>query len=289
MQMDKSLLFALIALAVGVFVGGYMTAGEEEKPLSQADEPRLETGAAPVPQVTVAANPAGVETRLSELQRRIDEEVRARRLLESDLRQTRQQLARLERELQAQTALAVDTDDDQPGEETAGTDGRAWFDEQALLDSGMEVALASELRQFFERLEMERLMLRDRSARENWERGRLREEMQTLGDREQGLRERLGDEAYDAYLYASGQTNRVEVSSVLESAQAGQAGIRSGDFIVRYDNERIYNWRDLRDATTSGEITDTIEVEVERDGETLQFYLARGPLGIRMNSLRVAP
>ena len=76
---------------------------------------------------------------------------------------------------------------------------------------------------------------------------------------------------------------------MLESAQAGQAGIRSGDYIMRYDNERIYNWRDLRSATTSGEISDTIEVEVERDGETLRFYLARGPLGIRMNSLRIAP
>ncbi|UCH40821.1 MAG: hypothetical protein JSU67_03755, partial [Gammaproteobacteria bacterium] len=63
----------------------------------------------------------------------------------------------------------------------------------------------------------------------------------------------------------------------------------SGDQIIRYDNERIYNWRDLRNATTAGEITDTVEVEVEREGETLQFYLARGPLGIRMNSLRVAP
>jgi len=152
-----------------------------------------------------------------------------------------------------------------------------------------DAALADELRAFFERLEMERLLLRDRSVREEWERGRLRDEMQVLEDREQSLRERLGDDAYDAYLYASGQTNRVEVSSVLESAQAGQAGIRSGDYIIRYDNERIYNWRDLRNATTSGEITDTIEVEVERDGETLQFYLARGPLGIRMNSLRVAP
>jgi len=79
------------------------------------------------------------------------------------------------------------------------------------------------------------------------------------------------------------------VTSVLASAPAGQAGIEAGDHILRYDNQRMYNWRDLRTATTSGDISDVVEVEVDRDGETLQFYLARGPLGIRMDSLSVAP
>ncbi len=91
------------------------------------------------------------------------------------------------------------------------------------------------------------------------------------------------------YLYASGQPNRVAVTSVLESAQAAQAGILPGDLILRYDRERVYNWRDLRTATRSGNLADTVEVEVERDGDTLQLYLLRGPLGIRMDSRSVAP
>jgi S1-C subfamily serine protease len=76
---------------------------------------------------------------------------------------------------------------------------------------------------------------------------------------------------------------------VLESAQAGTAGIKPGDHIIRYDNQRIYNWRDLREATAGGSISDTVALEVEREGETIEFYLARGPLGIRMDSVSVAP
>ncbi|MDH3387295.1 MAG: PDZ domain-containing protein, partial [Gammaproteobacteria bacterium] len=167
--------------------------------------------------------------------------------------------------------------------------GQGWFDEQALIETGIDSAQASQLKLFFEQLEMERLYLRDRSAREGWDRARLREEMRRLDSSEESLREQLGDSAYDAYLYASGQPNRVAVTSVLASAQAGQAGIVAGDHILRYDSQRIYNWRDLRTATTSGDITDVVEVEIERDGETLRFYLARGPLGIRMDSLSVAP
>ena len=58
---------------------------------------------------------------------------------------------------------------------------------------------------------------------------------------------------------------------------------------MRYDNQRIYNWFELREATAAGDLSDTVAIEVDRDGETLQFYLARGPLGIRMNSVSVAP
>ena len=156
-----------------------------------------------------------------------------------------------------------------------------------FLESGM--VQASQLKAYFEQLEMERLYLRDQAAREGWDRARLRDEFRQLDDKEESLRDQLGESAYDAYLYASGQSNRVAVTSVLASAQDGQAGIEAGDHIVRYDNQRVYNWRDLRTATTSGDISDVVEVEVDRDGETLQFYLARGPLGIRMDSLSVAP
>ena len=99
----------------------------------------------------------------------------------------------------------------------------------------------------------------------------------------------LSEAEYDSYLYASGQTNRVAVTSVLESAPAATAGIEPGDHIIRYDNQPIYNWRELREATSNGQIGETIAVEIDRDGDIVELYLARGPLGIRMNSLSVAP
>jgi hypothetical protein len=163
------------------------------------------------------------------------------------------------------------------------------FNEQALIDRGMNSSQVSELKIYFEQLEMDRLYLRDQSIRESWGREKLAEAMQALESREEDFKSQLGESTYDEYLYAAGRPNRVEVTSVLEKGQAGMAGIMSGDQITRYDNQRIYNGFDLREATTSGNISDSVEVEIVRDGRTMQFYLVRGPLGIRMNSVSAAP
>lgn len=247
----------------------------------------------PPPAAAVAGPaPAGVADdtdEISQLELQLLQERRARRALEARLEQMGSRLERIENLVAESPGTALVPAPEPLDATGAEPSARTWFDETVLIDSGMDAALAGELKVYFERLELERLHLRDRAAREGWERGRLREEMQTLGEREQALKDKLGEDGYDAYLYASGQSNRVAVTSVLASAQAAQAGIRAGDHIIRYDNERVYNWRDLRDATRAGEITDTVEVEVERDGERLQFYLARGPLGIRMDSRSIAP
>ena len=136
---------------------------------------------------------------------------------------------------------------------------------------------------------MQKLYLRDQAIREGWDRQKYREEIQALNDEEDVLKDQLGESAYDAYLFASGQSNRVAVSSVLATAPAGAAGIEPGDHILSYDNQRIYSGFELRQATTGGNASDSVPVEVERDGEILEFYLIRGPLGIRMNSVSVAP
>jgi hypothetical protein len=274
-----------LAVAAGIGIGSMLAGGSGGMHASSTktpgDQPVNETDSAI--QVLQAASPA--DTRLVELSRRLQDEIRARQALELKLESLARQVAVLDR---AAGASGTAGPGEQPADDTGDRD-RDWFDEQALLDNGMDQSLASELKVFFEQLEMDRLYLRDRSAREGWDRAQLRAELQAIESREEDLRQRLGDDAYDAYLYASGQPNRVAVTSVLASAQAGQAGIQSGDHILRYDNQRIYSWMDLREATTSGDISDMVEVEVERDGTTLQFYLARGPMGIRMDSLSVAP
>lgn len=272
-----------LAAGVGLVVG---LAIDDEPPAAVRVEP-ANTGTAPTPspQVIVAPDDDMQANQIAALEQRLLGEIDSRRELERRLEQMERRLAAL-----AETGGPVETiTESETPERLAAPAERGWFDETALLDSGMDAGLANELKVFFEQLELERLYLRDRSAREGWDRDRLGEEMRSLDDREQELRDRLGESAYDAYLYASGQTNRVAVTSVLDSAQAAQAGIQPGDLIIRYDSERIYNWRGLRTATTSGNFGDTVEIEVERDGENLQFYLTRGPLGIRMDSRSVAP
>lgn len=223
------------------------------------------------------------------MERRLDEEIKARKALEKKLTELNRKLINLERNAQLPAENNVAAKDVEQDESGLPGSGERWFNEQALIESGMSDSRARELKINFEQLELERLYLRDQSIREDWDRNRYREALQALTGKEDELKNQLSESEYDSYLYASGQTNRVAVTSVLESAPAATAGIEPGDHIIRYDNQRIYNWRDLRDATASGTIGNTVSVEVDRDGKIIELYLARGPLGIRMNSVSVAP
>jgi len=224
---------------------------------------------------------------ITQLNRLLQAEINARKSLEKKLDALSLQVAEFKSSAQYQSEdITTQIENEQPADAESGSD---WFNEQALVDSGMNPGQAAELKTFFEQQELQQLYLRDQAVREGWDRQKYRDEIQSLNDEEDALKDRLGESAYDAYLYASGQPNRVAVSSVLATAPAGAAGIQSGDHILRYDNQRIYSGFELRQATTGGNASDSVRVEVERDGEILEFYLARGPLGIRMNSVSVAP
>ena len=285
--MKNPLIFISLALAIGVAIG-VIIQNDPETPDSRMDTPT------PTPDtVIVASNQNAAKNSdavsLTELNRLLQKEVRARQALEQKLETLSRQMAELDSSMQSFRGIndseKITAD---AKSESSGSDSH-WFNEQALIDNGIASSRASELKANFEQLEMERLYLRDQSIRESWDREEYREAMQALAGKEDDLKNRLSESEYDAYLYASGRTNRVAVTNVLASSQAGTAGIQSGDYVIRYDNQRVYNGFDLQQATSSGSIGDSVALEVERDGETLHFYLPRGPLGIRMNSVSVAP
>ncbi|MBT8433744.1 MAG: PDZ domain-containing protein [Gammaproteobacteria bacterium] len=226
---------------------------------------------------------------LEELNRRLQNEIIARIAFENKLAELNQKILQLELKAQLSVETTSTASIDGIDDSNLPTSGQGWMNEQALIDSGMDSGLANTLKTRFEQLELDRLYLRDQSIREGWDRDRYREALQTLTSKEDEFKNQLSESEYDSYLYASGQTNRVAVTSVLESAPAAAAGIEPGDHIIRYDNQRIYNWFELREATSTGEIGEAIAVEVERDGDIIELYLARGPLGIRMNSVSIAP
>ena len=287
--MSKGLAYTgIIALAVVLAVIAWP---EDPPPAEQARANRaLRESSTATSDPNRQGSVAHTDSEFAELRRRLDDEARARRELE-------RRLLALEREIATLQAAAPPADSFDSEAVSAGQNGavdndddhRAWFDEQALISAGMDEASARELKLFFEQLELSRLQLRDRAIRENWDSARTRDEFEALGDREASLRDRLGEEGYAAYLYAAGRSNRVEISNVLASAPAGQAGIQAGDYLLRYADERIYSPRELRAAIADGDIGDLVEVEVERDGEKLRFYLSRGPLGVRTSSASIAP
>lgn len=227
----------------------------------------------------------------------LQQEIKARQALEQKVTALSDQLARITNHKSSpssqQTAEQSASQSETQGEEAtaAGAEqSETWFNQQALLDAGLGDAEAERLKLFYEDMEMQRLYLRDRAIREGWAGSRrFRDELQQLNGQEEELRNQLSEAAYDAYLYASGQPNRVVVQSVLASAPAATAGIQAGDHVLRYDNKRIYGWRELREATAEGNINDTVAIEVERNGQRMQLFVPRGPLGIRMTSASEAP
>jgi len=287
--MQYPVIYISLALAVGVAVGTMMQSGPETSDLTVTTSIDTTATMAGDRNSVDDSDPARLVADIVELERLLQYEIYARQNLEKKFEFLSQQVASFDSGSQSfmetESTESVSSD----GESDVSITDRDWFNEQALIDSGMGSSQASELKGHFEQLQMDRLYLRDRSIRESWSREKYREALQSLDSKEDELENQLGESMYDSYLYASGRPNRVSVTSVFPSAQAGIAGIVSGDHIVRYDNQRIYNGLDLREATTGGNAGDAVALEVERDGKTIQFYLARGPLGIRMNSVSIAP
>jgi len=234
-----------------------------------------------------------LEQTIQTLQSQVQTEIRIRQQLE-------QKVAILEKGLNAPESVR-DTDNDKVKQtptsdasspHRSGTFNRNanWFNEQALVDAGIDQTKVSHIKNEFEQAEMEKLYIRDQANREGWMGSkRYNESMKEITDRTNALRSQLSDNEYDAYLYAAGRSNRVVVQSVLSNSPASNAGIQPGDVILSYDNQRVYNWTDLTSATSKGDSNSTVSVTIIRDNQQQQVYIPRGPLGIKLITDSVAP
>jgi hypothetical protein len=164
---------------------------------------------------------------------------------------------------------------------------KAWFDDEGLEQAGFMASDIARLRERWEKFELDKLYLADQAAREGHAgKSGQRGAMKTL---QESFRSDIGEEGYDAYLYATGQTNRVIASEVLQDSPAMIAGLERGDVLLRYESEPIYRPRELQLASRQGTQDDVVRIQVLRGGRILTFTLARGPLGIRMEASRMAP
>jgi hypothetical protein len=97
---------------------------------------------------------------------------------------------------------------------------------------------------------------------------------------EQTLRSELGDADYEKYLEAEGRPTKVGVFNVLASSPAAKAGMQPGDQIVSYAGQRVFNMADLTNLTLQGTPGQSVTLEVQRNQETVQLVIPRGPIGI---------
>lgn len=137
--------------------------------------------------------------------------------------------------------------------------------------------------QEFRRMELNNLIQRKASP----DLRQYRDELREIKQNKITLRSELGDENYDQYLIATGQNNRVKVSSVMTGSPAELNGFQKNDVIMYYGDQKILNSTDLRDATLQGDINNFTNVEILRDGSRMSLTMPRGTLGIQLQAIHL--
>ncbi len=244
-------------------------------------------GATPAP-LPAGSTPDGEVAALWELGVRLEGELAIERAVRAQLADEvallRSEVLRLSA---AGEALAATPPPPRPRvEATASPPARALgpiarFDPEALVEAGFDAKQVAALHSRLDEIELERLYLRDRAVREGWARTpRHMKESQALDQQLAGTRDEFGDELHDWALYATARPNRVAVTRVMQGSAAAEAGLLEGDVIYSYDGQRIFSTRELQAETTGGFEGESTPVEVVRNGQTVQVYLPRGPLGV---------
>jgi len=161
---------------------------------------------------------------------------------------------------------------------------------ERLLQGGIDETLAQTIVREQSETELKHLELQDKAKRENYYlTPRYQQELEAIDSESLSLRERIGDYQYDRYLYTSRINNRVKAASVMQGSAAEQAGIQSGDIILDYDGQRIFEWAELKDATTEGERGEYVTINILRNNELFSLTIPRGPLGVRLGAARIEP
>jgi hypothetical protein len=94
------------------------------------------------------------------------------------------------------------------------------------------------------------------------------------------LREELGDTDYERYLQALDRPTSVYVRDVLASSPGARAGLKPGDQVVSFGGERVFDMSDINRLVLEGQPGQVVAVDVIRDGQLVQLYVPRGPIGI---------
>ena len=189
-------------------------------------------------------------------------------LLTLDLRLTA--LEALEAQ-QAETASVspVDADVDSTISAASG------MNQATLVAAGVDPGLATDLLRRQNQLEMQRLELRDQASREGWiDSERFIEELREIEGNVGALQEEIGDDAYDRFLYLTGQPNRVMIASVIDESPAQLAGLKANDFVLGYADSRIFSYPELLNATRAGVRGEYIVMRVQRMERDSRTHLA---------------
>jgi hypothetical protein len=230
-----------------------------------------------------------VRAELESLRAELEAERRARRALAEEVAALRGDLLRAT----APSALTLapapparqpeaDPEPASPASEAAASadaddEAKARFDPDALRAAGIADFEIEDLRERWEQYELAKLEIDDLALRGGWsDRPRHRRQLRALGAR---LRADLGEDGYDAFLYATGRENRLVVEKLLSASAASASGLQPGDVVWSYDGARIFHAYELAGIAAVGRPGEYVRMQVLRDGKRISLGTERGPVG----------
>ena len=100
----------------------------------------------------------------------------------------------------------------------------------------------------------------------------------------------VGEHAYDSYLFATAQRNRVIVREIPEGTLAELEGLRKKDMVHSIDGKRIFRLQDIQDLQNQSPGPDYfVDVLFVREDHVFSVYLPLNNLGIRLGAARTNP
>ncbi|MFV9616713.1 MAG: PDZ domain-containing protein [Gammaproteobacteria bacterium] len=212
--------------------------------------------------------------------------------LEDEISQIKQQLKEIKQALAVMPGTAPDPTNPVSitSKRTASFLPQRLYNLENLIKGGIASTVAEDIVRRKNSIELKKLELQDRAKRYNYlNTQRYFDELDDINKLDVNLREELGDERYDEYLYTSKQNNRIRIASVMLGSAAEQSGIQKGDVVLSYDNKQMFSWQELKNATTEGQLGEFVSISIVRNGEVYSFTVPRGPLGTQLGSTRLAP
>lgn len=286
----KSIGVIVLSVVVGIGVGAILFF----QPATVVVPPSTDTISNTTSSTAAVFSNEDASLRLNELERQIQQEKAAREALTLEVTRLKQALltpnpttvqtnpvsSRAESSLTNNVSEPPRVETPSLGEETVRT----------MVALGVPQETAERLRRRNDQLNLARLQLQDRATREGWiNTSRFRDENKALDNQEAQLRHETGEEAYDRFLYATGQDNRVRIEDVMLDSPALTAGLQSGDVILSYNKKRVFSWPELREAIAEGQLGEQVIVTIQRGDELRETYLPRGPMGVRIETVRLSP
>ena len=263
---------------------------------SSSNEPVPRTISSKVPIPNDDVDISSLETRMLQLEDQLQQERSARQALEQMLGKTPESEQKLSMATMIETMQQEMMNNDSADEANAETEMAAFreqqraemlkrmqpeFKVQELVKAGFNKDEASwiinseteaQLAQLQARYAARKKSLSDPNSQEN-----------LSFNASEKLRSKLGDQYYERYLKAKGRPTSISAGSVMNNSPGANAGLQPGDEIVAYNNKRVFSIYGLNRMTASGKEGENVLIEVERNGESVQLTIPRGPIGVESN------